>query len=270
MKCVLLGAGYATRLYPLTRERPKPLLPVGGVPILQRIVDGVRRIPDVDRIYVVTNHRFVQHYYNWLRDAQDARVPIEIFDDMTTSPDDRLGAVGDIDFVIRHAKIDDEMLVIGGDNLFEFEFERFVSFARKKRGSAVAVKDVKSRELASLYGVVAVDRTDRVTDFEEKPPTPASTLIAVAMYHFAKDHVPLVRQYLEEGHNKDQPGHYIAWLHRQVPVYAYAFEGEWYDIGDIDSYSRANEKYLALEDTKKRPAEGAEGAKAKAKPRKKK
>ncbi len=246
MKCLLLGAGYATRLYPLTRECPKPLLPVGGTPILQRICDAVNRVSGVDRIYVVTNHRFVSHYYTWLRGLKPP-VPIEVFDDLTTSNDDRLGAVGDMDFVVRHAKIDDELLVIAGDNLFEFELADFVRFARERRGSAVAVKDVKSRERASLYGVVDVDKQGRINDFEEKPPQPASTLIAIAMYFFAKEHVPLIRQYLEAGHNKDAPGHYIAWLHQQVPVYAYPVRGEWYDIGDIDSYSRANEKYVAKE-----------------------
>ncbi|MBI2933812.1 MAG: nucleotidyltransferase family protein [Planctomycetes bacterium] len=252
MKCLLLGAGYATRLYPLTRERPKPLLPVGGIPILQRICNAVRRVPDVDRIYVVTNHRFVTHYYNWLREAGPTPVPIEIFDDLTTSNDDRLGAVGDIDFVVRSAKINDEMLVIAGDNLFEFDLKDFVKFAREHKGSAVAVKDVESKELAALYGVVDLDKNRRILDFEEKPPVPASTLIAIAIYYFAKDHVPLTRQYLAEGHNKDQPGHYIAWLHKQVPVYAYAFQSGWYDIGDIDSYNKANELYLAQEAANKK------------------
>jgi len=250
MKCLLLGAGYATRLYPLTRERPKPLLPVGGVPILQRICESAGKA-GVDRIYVVTNHRFADHFYSWKAEIKNPPAPIEIFDDMTTSNDDRLGAVGDMDFVIKNAKIDDELLVIAGDNLFEFSVKEFVDFARKRGGSAVAVKDVGSKQLASLYGVVDVDKGGRIVDFEEKPPQPASTLIAIAMYYFAKDHVPLVRQYLQEGHNKDQPGHYIAWLHQQVPVYAFPFKGEWYDIGDIDSYTKANETYLAREgDTK--------------------
>jgi NDP-sugar pyrophosphorylase family protein len=123
----------------------------------------------------------------------------------------------------------------------------FVKFGQRRQGSAVAVKDVESKELASLYGVVALDPQGRIVDFEEKPPVPSSTLIAIALYYFRKDHVPLIRQYLEEGRNKDQPGHYIAWLYQQVPVYGYAIEGEWYDIGDIDSYARANEEYLARE-----------------------
>jgi glucose-1-phosphate thymidylyltransferase len=140
MKCLLLGAGYATRLYPLTRERPKPLLPVGGIPMLQRIVEQVNQVPEIDSIYLVTNHRFVSHYYNWLRDytLQKRSLPkiIEIYDDLTTSPDDRLGAIGDINFVIKNAKIDDDLLVISGDNLFTSPLADFTAFA-KGRGSAI-------------------------------------------------------------------------------------------------------------------------------------
>ncbi len=245
MKCILLGAGYATRLYPLTRERPKPLLPVGGIPILQRICDSVMKVPGVDCIYVVTNHRFTSHYYNWKSELGKTRVPIEIFDDMTTSNDDRLGAIGDMDFVVRNAKIDDELLVIAGDNLFEFPLTDLVKLGRDRKGSVVAVKDLGNRERASLYGVVQIDKKGRVTDFEEKPPVPQSTLIAIGLYYFAKEHATMMRQYLGEGHNKDAPGHFIAWLHQQVPVFAFPIAGEWYDIGDIDSYNQANDLFEA-------------------------
>jgi glucose-1-phosphate thymidylyltransferase len=254
MKCLLLGAGYATRLYPLTRERPKPLLPVGGVPILQRICDSVQQVPAVDRIYVVTNHRFTPHYHNWVRELGTPKIPIEIFDDLTTSNDDRLGAIGDMEFVVKNAKIDDELLVIAGDNLFEFPLADLIKLGRDRKGSVVAVKDLKSRSRASLYGVVQVDKQGRVTDFEEKPPAPQSTLIAIGLYFFTKEHVPMLRQYLEEGHNKDAPGHFIAWLHQQVPVFAFPIPGEWYDIGDIDSYNQANSLFEAREKSPKKSA----------------
>jgi glucose-1-phosphate thymidylyltransferase len=247
MKALLLGAGYATRLYPLTRERPKPLLPLGGVAIIQRICERIFPVPGVDRIYIVTNHRFAGHYYSWLREYEDRKkppVPIEIFDDLTNSPDDRLGAIGDIDFVIRHAKVADDLLVIAGDNLFEFRLQDFTAFARRKRGSAVCVKDLGSGDRASLYGVVEVDAKGRIVDFEEKPPVPKSSLVAIGVYFYAKKHLPLFRQYLGEGNSRDAPGYYVAWLHQQIDLYAYPVEGEWYDIGDIDSYTKANELYL--------------------------
>lgn len=247
MKALLLGAGYATRLYPLTRERPKPLLPIGGVAILERICEKIFPVPGVDRIYVVTNHRFAGHYYRWLTGYQETkkpRVPVEIFDDLTTSPDDRLGAIGDIEFVVKHANVDDDLLVVAGDNLFEFPLKNFTSFAKRKKSSAVCVKDVRDRKLASLYGVVEVDKKGRIVDFEEKPPAPASTLTAIGVYYFAKEHLPLFRQYLEEGQSRDAPGYFIQWLHPKVELYAFPVEGAWYDIGDIDSYTKANDLYL--------------------------
>lgn len=244
MKCLLLGAGYATRLYPLTKDRPKPLLPVAGVPILQRICEKVLRVKGLETIYVVTNHRFAGHYYNWLRDYQAQRalpVPVEIYDDLTTSPDDRLGAIGDIQFVIRNAKIDDDLLVVAGDNLIEFDVQELAAFAASRKTSCVALKDLKERKLVSLYGAVEVDKQGRVIDFEEKPPKPRTTLISIGMYLFARPHLPLFQRYLDEGHSKDAPGYYLQWLHQQVEVQGFVTDGEWFDIGDIDSYNRANE-----------------------------
>lgn len=242
MKCVILGAGYATRLYPLTRDRPKPLLPVGGVPILQRILDRVMEAPGLDRIYIISNHRFVAHYYNWLREAGATKVPIEVYDDLTASEEDRLGAVGDIQFVVEHAKIAEDLLVVAGDNLFEFSLGPFVEAARK-HPVTIGLKDLGSREKVSLYGAVTLGAGGLVEEFEEKPPRPQTTLISIGVYHFAADQLGWIRKFLKESGRRDQPGHLIQWLTGQVPVCGHVVEGEWYDIGDIDSYNRANEKY---------------------------
>jgi glucose-1-phosphate thymidylyltransferase len=245
MKCVVLGAGYAVRLYPLTKDKPKPLLPVGGRPLLERILDRVLEVPELDQVYIVTNHRFVSHFYYWLRDYQGRMprpVPIEIFDDMTLSNEDRLGAIGDLDFVVRNGKIDDDLLVVAGDNLLMFDVREFVKFGRSK-GCAIAVKDVKTRPLARLYGVVSLDSQGRVVEFEEKPPEPSSTLISIGLYYFGREYVPLIRTYLEEGHNKDQPGNYVQWLQERVPTFGYAIKGQWFDIGNIEQYNQANEAF---------------------------
>ena len=246
MKCVLLGAGYATRLYPLTKDRPKPLLPVAGVPILQRICEQVFKVREVDRIYLVTNHRFVSHYYNWLRDYQGHRAfpaPIEIFDDLTMTPDDRLGAIGDIRFVIRNAKVDDDLMIIAGDNLIEFPLQDFATFAQAK-GAAACLKDLGDRKHVSLYSAVEVDAQGKIIDFEEKPPQPRSSLISIGVYCFSRVHVPLFDQYLAEGHSKDQPGYFLQWVHRKIDLYGHVIDGEWFDIGDIDSYNTANEMIM--------------------------
>jgi glucose-1-phosphate thymidylyltransferase len=243
MKCILLGAGYATRLYPLTKDRPKPLLPVAGVPILQRICEQVFKVKGLDGIYLVTNHRFAPNYYHWLRDYQQQRalpVPVEIYDDLTTSPDDRLGAVGDIDFVLRNAKVDDDVMIIAGDNMIEFSLQDFAAFSQP-RGAAVCLKDLQSKSKVSLYGAVEVDKKGRVTAFEEKPPKPRTTLISIGVYYWGRPHLPLVRQYLDEGRSKDAPGYYLQWLHSRIEVFGYVIDGDWLDIGDIDSYNLANE-----------------------------
>lgn len=243
MKALLLGAGYATRLYPLTKDRPKPLLPVAGIPILQRICEQLFKVKGLDTIYLVTNHRFVSNYYHWLRDYQTQRalpVPIEIFDDLTTTPDDRLGAIGDIQFVIQNAKVDDDLMVIAGDNLLLFPLQDFATFGQEK-GAAACLKDLKNKKAVSLYGMVDVDKKGKIIDFEEKPPKPRSTLISIGLYYWGKPHVGLFKQYLDEGQKKDQPGYFLQWAHRKIDVYGHVIDGEWYDIGDIDSYNTANE-----------------------------
>src|SRR5262245_40166270 len=204
MKCLLLGAGYATRLYPLTKERPKPLLPVAGVPILQRICEQVFKVKGLDRIYVISNHRFAGHYHNWHRDYQNHRalpVPIDIYDDLTQTPDDRLGAIGDIQFVIGNAKVEDDLLVIAGDNLIEFSLQDFVAFAQPK-GTVVCLKDLKTKDKVSLYGAVSVNKQGKIVAFEEKPPKPKTTLVSIGVYYFSKAHLALFREYLDAGHGK--------------------------------------------------------------------
>jgi glucose-1-phosphate thymidylyltransferase len=245
MKSLVLCAGYATRLYPLTKERPKPLLPVGGIPLLQRIADRVGELPDCDRLYVVTNRRFAPHFREWqseYRRTGGERVAIEVLDDGTVSNEDRLGAIGDMDFAIRQAGIEDDLLVLAGDNLFLFDLGELCRFARA-RGVGIALKDLKNRELARLYGVVETDRDGQVVRFEEKPALPASTLVSIGAYYYTRSHVPLVHEYLAEGNRPDQPGNYVAWLHRRVPVFGFVIPGQWYDIGDLDSYRKANEMF---------------------------
>jgi glucose-1-phosphate thymidylyltransferase len=250
MHCVLLGAGYATRLYPLTRERPKPLLPVGGVPILSRICGQVRKVKELSAITIISNHRFVSHYENWLRDYEQTEKPsctIQVLDDRTMSNDDRLGAIGDLNFFLNEKTPDDDLLVVAGDNLFDFPLQDFVTFGMEK-GSAIGLKDLKSTKLVSLYGAVELDSQGHVVDFEEKPPQPRTTLISIGVYFFGKSHIPLVDRFIKEGHSPDRPGDYIQWLHKQIDLHGYVIEGEWFDIGDIDSYNEANQKYLESQD----------------------
>ena len=239
MKALVLAAGYATRLRPLTDTWAKELLPVGGRPIVDRILDGIAQVPEVDEVHLVTNSRKAAAFDEWARGRD-----VVIHDDGTTSNDDRLGAIGDMLFVVERAEIDDHLLVIAGDNLFEFDLADFVAFwLTKGAASAVAVRDVGSLELAAQYGVVDLDLDGRIRSFVEKPADPSSTLAATATYLFHRDHVRLIRPYLEEGHGSDQPGRFAAWLQAHEPVYGWVFTDTWYDIGNSEQLLQADNRF---------------------------
>jgi glucose-1-phosphate thymidylyltransferase len=223
MKALILAAGYATRLRPLTDAIPKQLLPVGGRPMVDLILDKIRET-DAAEVHLVTNARFAGDFGRWAQ-----RNDVHVHDDGTTTNEDRLGAIGDIQFV----GLDDDLLVIAGDNLFDFSLAEFVRFWLARPGSScLAVHDVRDRELATQYGIVETDDSGRVVAFVEKPDDPPSTLAATATYLFARAHVRLVDEYLAAGNPPDQPGNFVGWLQAREPVYAYRFEGGWWDIGD--------------------------------------
>ena len=236
MKALILAAGYATRLRPLTDSIPKQLLPVGGRPIVDWILDRIGET-SVDEVHLVTNARFAEDFAHWAEDKD-----VQIHNDGTTSNEDRLGAIGDIRFV----DLDDDLLVVAGDNLFDDSLADYERYWRDRDGSCVAVLDVKDRELAKQYGVVDVDEHDRVTDFVEKPDDPPTTLCATATYLYTRGHVRMIEQYLEEGNPPDQPGNYVAWLHKREPVYAYRFGGRWFDIGDAAQLLEADNQMRRL------------------------
>ena len=230
MKCVILAAGYATRLRPLTDDVPKHLLAVGGRPMLDWVLDSVRQVQDVDEVHLVTNSRFAPAFERWAETNG-----VLVYDDGTTSNDDRLGAVGDLRLVIEEAGLDgDEIVVLAGDNLFDFSLPRFVEWWRSKPqpASAVPLHDVGDLELAKQYGIVGTDRDDRIVRFVEKPSDPSSTLASTLIYLLPPEHVRLVSTYLDEGLSPDNAGSFLGWLADRDPVYGYRFEGTWYDIGD--------------------------------------
>jgi glucose-1-phosphate thymidylyltransferase len=238
MKAIVLAAGYATRLKPLTDTWAKELLPVGGRPILDRIVESLSAVEEVDAIHVVTNAHKAEAFLTWAAGRE-----VTIHNDGTSSNDDRLGAIGDMQFVIDRAGIDDDLLVIAGDNLFDFDLAEFLAFWQARGvASAVAVRDVGSLELASQYGIVALDDDCRVTDFVEKPADPPSTLAAIATYIFHREHVPLIRTYLDAEQPADQPGRFVAWLQRHEPVYGWVFDTTWYDIGNYEQLLEADNR----------------------------
>jgi glucose-1-phosphate thymidylyltransferase len=239
---VVLAAGYATRLRPLTNRVAKPLLPLAGRPMLDYLADKIDEVADVEAIHVVTNSRFAPDFEAWAS-SRSGRLPVRVHDDGTSSNADRLGAIGDLRFVIEQAGLaDEDLLVIAGDNLFDFSLEEYVRFWRSCGGSAIGVHDVGDLGLARQYGVVELDDADRVVSLVEKPERPASTLASIAAYLFSAEHVALVQQYLAEGNAPDQPGRFIVWLYPRVPVHGYRFEGDWLDIGDRSQLLEADNR----------------------------
>jgi glucose-1-phosphate thymidylyltransferase len=238
MRAIVLAAGYATRLRPLTDSMPKQLLRIGGRPMMDWVCDKLDEV--TGDIHVVTNSRFAGDFDRWA----EGRGGIAVHDDGTVSNDDRRGAIGDIAFVLERTGVDDDLLVIAGDNLFDFSLAGLVDFWRSKGvASALAVHDCGSLELATHYGVVEVGGDDRVLSFEEKPAKPRSTLAATATYLYHREHVPMVERYLAEGNGPDQPGRLVAWLCVREPVYGYRFRGEWYDIGNREQLLEADNRW---------------------------
>jgi len=246
MKALLLAAGYATRLYPLTLDKPKALLNIGSQPMIDYIIEKIKRVREIDEILVVTNHKFYGCFQDWANRQTDKPTNrLTIIDDGTLSNDDRLGAIGDIEFAIRQKDIEEDLLVVGGDNIFETALIDFVEFATsKKPASCIALYDLADKKLATKYGVVSIDAKGRVTDFQEKPAQPKSSFISTCIYYFPLEKLKKFGEYLSDGSvSKDASGNYIKWLSKNDSVYGYVVSGKWYDIGDLESYQKADKDF---------------------------
>ena len=240
MRLLVLAAGYATRLYPLTRDRPKALLPVGGTPMADRVLHALAPI-GFDARYIATNAKFAPHFREWAEGTD-----VIVVDDGSTSDEDRLGAIGDIGFVIDREGIDDDLVVVAGDNLFSNTLEDFGRLARERGAPLLAVHDVGDLELIrGRYNSIEVDTSGRITYFEEKPEEPRSTLSGIALYFYPRHTLPLIREYLAAGNNPDQPGRLVQWLYPRVDVYTWTVPGDWYDIGDREQLEEADRIFSA-------------------------
>ena len=243
MKAVILAAGYATRLYPLTLDRPKALLDVGGRPMVEHLLRQLEGVEGLDGIQLVTNAKFAGAFRDWAAGWGGAEVTI--VDDGTSDEETKLGAIGDLELTIREAAIDDDLIVLAGDNLFSESLAPFGEFARRKDASALGVYDVGDLEAIRRYNAIELDDDDRVTFFEEKPRQPRSTLTGIALYFYPRRSLGLVAEYLEQGNNPDQPGRLVQWLYPRVPVYAWRVPGRWYDIGSAETLAEADRAFSA-------------------------
>jgi len=245
MKVIILAAGYATRLYPLTLTQPKPLLPVAGQPMIDYVLDNLAPIGGIDRIYVVTNAKFAGHFQQWATNyhAYKAKLNFTIVNDRSTDDSNKLGAIGDIHFVLTTQNVADDIIVVAGDNLFSEKLSEFGRFCREKNAPVLAVYDVGDLEQIKKYNAITLDGDGCITFFEEKPKNPTSTLTGIALYFYPKSTLPLIRQYIAEGNNPDQPGRLIQWLYPRTPVYTWRVPGRWYDIGSKETLEEADRMF---------------------------
>ena len=244
MKCLILAAGYATRLYPLTKDFPKPLLTVGSKTILDWLVDDIDSLHVVDEFVVISNHKFVDFFKKW---AQTKRCNINVVDDGTSSNESRLGAVKDIQFAIETLGLDDDMLIIAGDNVLDFSLTVFMLYAMKKGASAIMRYHEPQKEKLSRSGVVVVNESDLVLEMEEKPKNPKSNWCSPPFYYYTRQDAALIKKGIAAGCSVDAPGSYIAWLCKQSKVYAMEMPGKRYDIGNIESYNDVVANYKGIE-----------------------
>jgi glucose-1-phosphate thymidylyltransferase len=248
MDALILAAGYATRLYPLTQNKAKPLLEVAGKPMMEYVVDAMLPIPDLTNLYVVTNAKFAPAFQAWAAGylGRQKKFKINVINDGTSDESSRLGAIGDIAFVLREQALDRDLIIVAGDNLFSVGLEGFVRFCRRRNAPVVALYDVKDLEAIKQYNNITTDPTGRVTFFEEKPARPKSTLTAIALYFYPKRTLQMIHKDLREGNNPDQPGRLIQWLYTREPVFTYVMEGLWFDIGSIESLQEADRVFAGL------------------------
>jgi len=242
MNALILAAGYATRLYPLTLDKAKPLLVVGGKPIVEWVVDTLQDVPDLETIYVVTNDKFAGDFQAWSGRYQNRhpQFNFKIVNDGSKSDDDKLGAIGDINFVAKRENLSQSnLLIVAGDNLFTESLEGFVACAKGSEAT-VGVYDVGDREAIKKYGNVLIDDDGIITHLEEKPRKPRGTLAAVALYYYSPAVLSLLITYLAAGNNPDQPGRFVQWLYTRKRVKTYQIKGKWLDIGSKETLENAD------------------------------
>lgn len=243
MKCLILAAGYATRLYPLTADFPKPLLQVGEKTILDWLVDDIDTAGLVDGYVVISNHKFAHHFEKW---AQSKQMNITVVDDGTETNETRLGAVRDIQFAIETLGLDDDLLVIAGDNVLDFSLTEFIRYSQVKKASCIMRYYEPVEQKLSKCGVVLIDETDRVLDMEEKPAHPKSHWCCPPFYYYTRQDASLVAKGIAAGCGTDAPGSYVAWLSSQTTVYAMEMPGKRFDVGNLESYEKIRNEYRGI------------------------
>ena len=241
MKAIILAAGYATRLYPLTRNFPKPLLKIKDKTIIDWLIDDLKD-EDIDEYFVVSNHRHIEHFEQWKKD-KDSR--IRIIDDGTTENENRLGALRDMELAIDFGQIDDDVLIMAGDNVLDFSLKKLVAYFRDKGTSCVMKYEEKNIEKLRRSGVARVE-DDLIVEMQEKPLDPKGCHIIPPFYIYKKEDIVLLKQAIENGVNVDAPGSFVGYLCSLRKIHAMDMPGLRYDIGNLESYEKAKEEYRGI------------------------
>lgn len=243
MKCLILAAGYATRLYPLTENFPKPLLPVQGKTILDWLIEDMDRSGVIDEYVVISNHKFAHDFDAW---AASKTQKVTVVDDGTESNETRLGAVRDIQFALDQLKIYDDILVMAGDNLLDFSLTTFIDYAQQKDTSCIMRYYEASEKKLQRSGVVQLDETEKVLSLEEKPAQPKSHWCCPAFYFYKAQDAARIAEGIAEGCSVDAPGSYVAWLCSKATIHAMEMPGSRYDIGNLESYEQVQKEYKGI------------------------
>ena len=243
MKCIILAAGYATRLYPLTENFPKPLLEVKGKTILDWLIDDIDNSKLIDEYIIISNHKFAHHFEKW---ATTKNQKVTVVDDGTYTNETRLGAVCDIQFAISHLNLSDDMLVIAGDNVLDFSLQHFVDYAVQKQTSCVMRYYEPNEERLHKCGVLEIDDNDRILSMEEKPALPKTHWCCPPFYYYASSDATRISEAIDDGCGTDAPGSFIAWLCQHTSVHAMAMPGKRYDIGNLQSYENVQTEFPGI------------------------
>lgn len=245
MKCLILAAGYATRLYPLTENFPKPLLEINGKTIIDWLIDDLEKNNKINEYIIISNHKFINYFNDW-KQNKSINKPITIIDDGSTSNDNRLGAVVDIDLAIKNLNINDDLLVVAGDNLLDFSLDSFIDYFNEKQATCIMRYYTDDINRLKKSANLLIDEQEKVIDMIEKPENPISNWCCPAFYIYHKNDLKNVRIALDDKCAYDAPGSFICWLYKKSPVYAFLMPGNRYDIGTIETYNEVNKSYKGI------------------------
>ncbi|RLJ05484.1 MAG: nucleotidyltransferase family protein [Candidatus Aenigmatarchaeota archaeon] len=250
MKAIILAGGFAKRMWPLTKDYPKVLLPVKGRPVIEHIMEKLENLSDIDSVHVSTNQRFEKDFREWInRFSEKTNKKINLVVEPARKEEEKLGSIGALKFFIEKEGIDDDLLIVGGDNLFGFSLEDFVNFFKEKRTPVMAFFDMENPEkVRGKYGVCVLDEHGKVIEFQEKPDSPKSTLASTAVYLFPKEMLNMIHEYIEGKNNPDALGFFIEWLKDKTTVHGFTFKEKWFDIGTHETYQEAIKSFESHED----------------------